>query len=149
MLLRHRVVSAVRHSPSPHDGASVSWLQPLIVCVVMLCRSLSVLLFTCICGLMMNDVLRIDTVSGSSASLTSEDELKNTAFGIFTLILNFVALFFIIYTVAPEYRFIKRLIATIKNVSSRHDCSRSAFAVDSCPFLFAGAHCAAGVSWVH
>ena len=81
----------------------------------MLCRSLSVLLFTCICGLMMNDVLRIDTVSGSSASLTSEDELKNTAFGIFTLILNFVALFFIIYTVAPEYRFIKRLIATIKN----------------------------------
>jgi hypothetical protein len=82
-------------------------------------RSLAVLLFTCICGLMMNDVLRVDSSSGSSSSsLTSEDEKKNTVFGVITLILNALVLIFIVCCVAPEYRFVKRLIATIRRVRS-------------------------------
>jgi hypothetical protein len=70
------------------------------------------------CGLMMNDVLRIDTIASSPAdsTLTKEDEAKNSIFGIVTLILNLLALLFILYTVAPEYRFVKRLIATIRMV---------------------------------
>jgi hypothetical protein len=98
-------------------------------------RSLAVLLFTCICGLMMNDVLRVDSSSGSSSSsLTSEDEKKNTVFGVITLIFNAAVLIFIVCCVAPEYRFIKRLIATIRKVSS-NACltlvlSRCKFAAD-------------------
>jgi hypothetical protein len=80
-----------------------------------LTRSLVTLLFTCMCGLMMNDVLRIDTASGAPI-LTPEDEVKNDAFGIVTLIMNLLALLFIVYTVAPEYRFVKRLIATFRMV---------------------------------
>ncbi len=69
----------------------------------------------------MNDVLRIDTSTGASGSgISNEDQLKNNAFGVFTLILNVIALLFIIYTVAPEYRFVKRLIAAIKNVRRLH-----------------------------
>jgi len=76
--------------------------------------SLSVLLFTCICGLMMNDVLRVETSTAESTTLTEEDKAKNDAFGIVTLILNLIALLFIIFTVAPEYRVLKRLIALFK-----------------------------------
>ena len=66
----------------------------------------------------MNDVLRIDTIASSPAdsTLTKEDQAKNDIFGIVTLILNLLALLFILYTVAPEYRFVKRLIATIRMV---------------------------------
>jgi len=77
--------------------------------------SLAVLLFTCICGLMMNDVLYIETSATVSASVISdEDKVKNNVFGIVTLVLNIVALTFIIFTVLPEYRVIKRVISLIQ-----------------------------------
>ena len=75
------------------------------------------LLFTCICGLMMNDVLYIETSATVSASVISnEDTVKNNVFGIVTLVLNIVALTFIIFTVLPEYRVIKRVISLIQKV---------------------------------
>ena len=116
LLLCNCVATPLRHASGSLNGASVS-----AICTrtynssVTLCRSLVTLLFTCMCGLMMNDVLRIDTASGAPV-ITPEDEVKNDAFGIITLILNLLALLFIIYTVAPEYRFVKRLIATIRMV---------------------------------
>ncbi len=121
LLLRDGVVAPIRHTPGALDGAHVS----LICAYATGClhenltrrRSLATLLFTCMCGLMMNDVLRIDTASSPAAStLTKEDEMKNNIFGIVTLILNLLALLFILYTVAPEYRFVKRLIAAIRMV---------------------------------
>jgi len=77
--------------------------------------SLAVLLFTCICGLMMNDVLYIETsASQSSVDISEEDKFKNNVFGIVTLVLNIAALTFIIFTVLPEYRVIKRVISLIQ-----------------------------------
>ncbi len=79
--------------------------------------SLAVLLFTCICGLMMNDVLYIETsASQSSVDISEEDKFKNNVFGIVTLVLNIAALTFIIFTVLPEYRVIKRVISLIQQV---------------------------------
>lgn len=74
------------------------------------------LLFTCICGLMMN-VLYIETSATVSASdISNEDKVKNNVFGIVTLVLNIAALSFIIFTVLPEYRVIKRVIFLIQKV---------------------------------
>ena len=66
---------------------------------------------------MMNDVLYIETSATVSASVISdEDKVKNNVFGIVTLVLNIAALTFIIFTVLPEYRVIKRVISLIQKV---------------------------------
>jgi hypothetical protein len=78
---------------------------------------------------MMNDVLRVETSTAESTTLTEEDKAKNDAFGVVTLILNLIALLFIIFTVAPEYRVLKRLIALFKkvcfNISRAHRLTSS------------------------